>query len=896
MEDRLPGNFADTYRLLRQGGARSVVSTGAADLFDDKAYAQLVEYAAHARRGSMIRNLLQEIGVAHTDRAATSFARHMSKDEANQLGYMITQGFASSKAGQVGNTRNLNDANAMSRSLRSDSPEQTAYLDMMRILSSGGAVPAQVENFQKTQRDWSDDAQLFHGSRKINGTARQTIQKTFRGRLRPMNTREDSYQGALPYYAPMGMMDWQDAYFIPSTYLQADGKLAERVQGEWRQPTNYRQQRWLMDHDRPTPQDVEWVTMSDSALTRKLGMHGNGTYGAGRDASQGFVPAQGQAMPVIQIETAGHYIRDPKTGRITGFDDPSGQLTQFYSRQGTLSHGGQEYVFSHQNGTRAYGILKDRYDAIRAEEARLALPSSFDNYNLFGTIGATYQQTMKQIDVARKEATPSTPLSRLGFSFNDENARSVILNTGALYGALDQLGIQHGTPMDGVAFMDPSMIHPSVRGKGFSAAQIRDAGVIKEMMQVTDWRKLFTDSGLFDVGRLGDLMQTDAQGNRHLYLPGQAATAEDVISLMQGNLSERDRDLLLESRFFDAMDRSIGLMHTDTGVKNLSQFRFLTDEEYIGQNSQDALLRAKEEGRIISGLEYAKETGDYGGLSEDELRKRTVVRLNEQEIQRNLARTSAREGGPAAVELAQQFEGDSRFMSAAAFMSLGSPQELLKRSTANYSAYLESLRTQQGVIDHVINADESLRRRYDESADFLYSDEVQQRVESRRQEIINLRDREKSLMLDEGDVYTALATLGPQSIVEPIAKAVGTSPSELSKKVEAANPGLAALLRQDENNIVYAMSADRSGAAVSGRFPAAPSTLVRRTIENKGTAVDYLRALGYGDGQAVLTSSQQYTHNTGDFDGDTVQLYFGLSEYMLDLLDEQNKKIAEAQG
>jgi len=435
------------------------------------------------------------------------------------------------------------------------------------------------------------------------------------------------------------------------------------------------------------------------------------------------------------------------------------------------------------------------------------------------------------------------------------------------------------------------------------------------------------------------------------WLPGINATVEDVMTLMSGTnsgLSEDELRKLREARFFKATEENLGMVMTDKTSKQNDQFKHLTLSQYaqfkgygkdnaarkraLDELSKRDFVTVDDKGKKVAHSAYDAATGlveltpEEQGLLHDKMTPDLMVMRNEYD-----------------------FANEKGIMSQQMAAALGISVEDISKSDAEFERRIYELQTSRGRMK-ALQASPAYAERIKEKG-FVYSNEAEKYIQSQIRQLKRAQ-LEGYIALPEGTrKVTKLAAATPGAFLQPFMEAAGINVNNISD--EALRSLLPFMLDKNEQIITSPEDLENADRAVVSRDPAAVAEMIFATnafgflsgisdkglesiISNSPDAIKRLRSkqAGYSEGseewdryqqkitkavtlqkQAAayqkfksltgvtseqlrgaswLTTQQMYEQNTGDFDGDVINMYTGLSDKTVKRAEEYKAKVDAA--
>lgn len=673
-------------------------------------------------------------------------------------------------------------------------------------------------------------------------------------------------------------------YVVPKTRLDASGKLI------WRDPN------WQKEEVQEKKDDF-FATVGNSALTYLLGMHGNNTYGYGRD-SEG--KAIYETPKILRIGTSHLYtqIKDKNGTRM--IVDPTkkeeaDKINRLFARQETLHYAkpgekettDNEYIAAFGDAESLTMIRKSDYDNIVKRFTDLGMANPFNNMNTGGLFeSGNYKNAAKMIDVGKKKATPGFRYADLGYQ---KQPRAALVDFEQLY---DYLGVSDADPLmrrserlDGVAIFDPRVLAVN--------AQMRSGVVGKFMGQATDWRKLLYESGLLESAYKESRKDDNVAGNRGLitrndknaisghpqgysfYMPqiglskeesekyiNEVNTLQHKIDKAGINAEQTDIDELNRIRstyFYDIMDKKYDALITDSTIKNNDKFRIISKDAFTNKNG------------IFRGEKWVKDRGDG------------TVELSADQQRRYFERATRESGGYWINRTGYDFRTDKNFIpeSLASAMGLGA-ETLKEQSNANYDEYISKMETDQNARINFLKSTPYGRRLVQEG---LYNSDAAERLIRAHISDFQTKQAEGHLFLPEYGIDNLLTGVMPGSLFGNIfERAFGAKVEDNNTYRQLFTYG------QDDNRVFMKTLQGKQDDIVRQNAIAAKLMLSRMPagpgeygigVQNLGDVKAIQKALnmlGADYSDTIYTDpGLQYKLMTGDYDGDTAWVIRGLN-------------------
>ena len=685
-----------------------------------------------------------------------------------------------------------------------------------------------------------------------------------------------------------------DQYYIPKTEIDpVTGRLMHRSFA-WRKDPR----RGVAERE-----SDQFVGIAESELTHILGMHGDGSYGLGMNADGSYKTG---APRMIRVNMNGLFdsTDDGYRYKITDdlvrrqrYMDLLDSKKSFRYQWGEDPSEFEEYVYAMQGDEDVIMIPKRIRDALDAKAKEQHLPSLFDYGNYTGLIDPNDRsKSIKQINNLRKLNSSGTYFEDL-YGKNDRlHDVGAFVNLGAFY-ELIGANKDSGMRLDGQAWGLPEIFQVS--------QQMRFAhGTDKFYMSALDWRPML--KALAENYRKGKLPGLVANSpmfgpNGEVYLPTtdnldvlrQFMTGKDS----QGkNLDKATLDFLRDMYFVNATDENLPFLIDQTGMKSLNDFREMSLEDYVFHFSGSEPL-ARKQGRV----------------SED-----NKVQLNAAERAQMIMRYGefASQGKAPFITMRTEEEMSTRkdVIPESLARSIHAGREIREKSEKLYNQRFEELQTLEGRIKFFQGNAEAKK---EIERDPLW---VWRNLSANRQiakEISSLEyARARGDLLFEGNTsgrYSQVAEATPGVIPEALLYALNyvsgrDNITDLSLMPDEWKQFMPSVM--DEQNMVYAPGIKQGILDLLTRFPSTAGTYLadvtngavtwnpdKQTFEIDPEYEARMLELGRNprDVLSILSTPKQlYQMNTGDFDGDTINAFFGLPDSAVGEAKEYLKRYQEA--
>lgn len=391
-------------------------------------------------------------------------------------------------------------------------------------------------------------------------------------------------------------------YVIPQTEIGKDGQLVYRTEMEAVRPSS---RRGFSSNDQP---EDKYVEIQESPYTWALGLT--------REQHNQFAIAPGQKnMAVIKVKADN--LRDGVVQEVkAGESRPATQVEKTMANMvnGGTTYGSSEngdvgnYVFGWvaAQGKGLYMVDRELYNRRVREAAEQHLPNPFEGFNTTGFfVNGDDAATTKQINNARKGATPGVRLSEYGYIAPKYRTIDYKIADKA-FKSLTGFDVLDEDEINGMAIIDPELAPTSMQGRAFNGA----AKFMALRMSLPDFIKKSKAIKKSDLNGNNKLLTGTDENDFQFWVPSMAirnydGNPEDLVAAMrrgywdwnrkdgaapQKAITDQEAAQLRELYFTNAMERGTMFL-TDSTIKNTDQFRILRKEYFNGMFPGQAPVR-----------------------------------------------------------------------------------------------------------------------------------------------------------------------------------------------------------------------------------------------------------------------------------------------------------------
>ena len=799
-------------------------STGGKTGVSNAVYRELRKYVQENDEGFDLTDALREAGIMDVRGGRRMWAPNLSVVQASKLAGALSRDLNSAKRGYAFYDANPRDPENEKRMDRRMSRIVRANLGALSVLAQDSDIVADT------------DIDLTEWSKKPHGTGFVSS---------PVSPR--AIKGN--YIKSAGTAT---QFVIPKTEYQ-DGKLI------FRDP-NWQKKTGLFDER----DDDQFVIATDSPLMNlasklwaKNGFgQGNGTFGYGRDRKTG-APIY-KTPPFLRVSTEGFFVDDG-----SGFNkklNPEKEKELRRLMGGKHNYGGKNYEYAYQGENSITLIESSLKKEIEDWTEAHNVPSFFQGLNAKGLKGIEDRgKFIKQINAMKKGSSTSTDYEDLFGKF-DHDIQTRIMNLSALYDAFgsedsDSAKFKKGFRIDGAALGNAKTFRNG-------PLQMRSAlGMAKYVLNPVNFNTLFSSFlGKIDESKVGEsygknwLVSKGADGKLAYWAPSATAKAADVKKLMSGKGTDDELRELRRQKFFQANASDLDLILPDSAVKQFEGFQYLDAKRYERQYGTAGLAKAKKENRVKNGI--------------------VTLLPSEQGEMHNRATDSFM-----VMKSGYDFDNDPTIMSQQTAMSIGIDAETIKNSNQEFERRKRLLLSPGGRIE-ALKANPFYAEKLKSNPSFAYSTEAESYIEKQIRNLEEKREMGYIATPNTIKMHNRVAAVTPGAWIAPMLSSLGLKGKDLDAGMQALMP----FMMDKTGQVITDPSLLKNLKGMIHRDPNAPGQQIfvsNAAFKNKAVMTQ-LKDLGITRSmlkEAVfLSPNQAYQQNTGDFDGDTVRLYTGLSE------------------
>ena len=822
-------------------------------------YKQIRKYINNANNPFLLQ-LAREAGIY--DEQTGNFSANPTYTNMSLLGGYLARFAADTKAGAPQWARDPNTAMSQGKVLRS----VTGLMDIM----------AKDQNI-------------------VPGYNQAIIQAAWQNRSNNRFSIPANVQHMAPYPAQ---------YVIPKTYFNDQGQLV------FQDPNTAHFDFSKRKHGAKEERDDPFVMFSNSQMSHLLGYNplwDNYTYGYGRDKNSQSVYG---TPKIIRVRSDNMFAQDG--GYNSDLDAKKAQYLADAINNGT-TYDNTRYEFAYANGEDTFFIPADEKKKIREGFKKALLLDPFEGFNIGGLIQhGDKEKTAKLINSTKRWGSPAIAMSAYGKT----TPNIAPIDFGALYNLFNMFNdptSPYYAPgkysYDGITqILKENKLDSAVMAMpGFmnGSAQFRAAGpAIKGTWFTNDYKSIISRSGYLNnafnnPNNLVVVPNANSVGGKSFYLPTPALTemgdhavkwngtdlhGMDILRKFWTNdFSAAERqgglpDWIRDTFFIDVLDKNIDAVMPDSALKNVGKFAKM----YSWQLSAADLDQAKREGRYDP--------------------KDDTVIANVQQYRKHLTDTINATGGIFTMKMAEDFAssqdqipllGKTYHLPESILQTMTSklPMSLFERSAQLYQEAFAKLNNPAELFAHDPEALEQMKN----NPDWL-ANEGAKRIEESRQALQNLQNR-RHVLLDQ-PFHDALALPMPGSPWQPILEGLLGGQVDTNSLYKYVFPSVLRAEGIIGKDAVPVFSAAYNHADVVGmRNPdAVDANVVMRNLGQIPAMQSLFKIIQADMDATYLPPEALYRMNTGDFDGDTIRMYFEFVSNLFDNLKDIHQNMETAKN
>lgn len=697
-------------------------------------------------------------------------------------------------------------------------------------------------------------------------------------------------------------------YVIPKTYFDSHGQLV------FQDPATAEIQNWKSRKNGAAEEKNDpFVLLGDSQLTKLMGydpLWDNYTFGHGRNRNRNNEAIYGPPR-IIKVRTDNLF--EPGAYSTTLTESGAKYIRNATEPGATVKYGGKDYSFISMRDGEMLFAETEKYNQIRNDWMQNMGVDPFANFNLSGKLvmEGDEEATQKQINATRRWTTPGTPISLYGKT----TPRVLPIDFKSMYKLFNESGMKYNgsVGIDKMDQLDSAMaVMPGLFGGN---AQFRAAGpALKGTTVQGDFKAMLLKSG-FLAKALADpnnrMVTQDANGRIHFYLPttavgqGGEEAYKAMSDFMLGRIhNDKEAERIRDMYFGDVM--AADALLPDSAIKNEGQFALLPQEAYL-RVAQSAENAGTAFGRAWSGSRNNKNRLFKTLQSEGRLRD-GFVHLNTEEYMDYLQRVIDRSGGFYLNKTAKEAQTASvedvgipglfkaYKLPRSIQQTIAPTPELLIRSNQLYDEAFDILRDPSRVFAHDKEALATMKK----DPTWLQN-EGARKINEMRENLIKERARQTLLVDKQFKEGLASPLLG--SIFSFIGQGFlglnnnGDMGKDLADDVRSlAFPEKMkqrGMLKKDEE-AVLAPWFNHTNVLGMRNPDAFGANVILKNLSKVPFIDSMMKSLGMDTDALTLSPRAIYRMNTGDFDGDTVRLYYEFMSGLFDNVKEIDQNMAKA--